>query len=134
MDFNQTVIDEFRNNHGIVKGPFEGSDMLLLTTTGAKSGNQHTTPLVYTKDGDNLVIIASKGGADTHPHWYHNIVANPEVEVEVGDQKFSAKAEITDEETRNRLYAAQAEKYPNFLDYQKNTSRKIPVIVLKKIN
>jgi len=133
-DFNSDLINEFRNNHGKVGGFFADSTVLLLTTTGSKTGKKHTTPLVYTKDGDKFVIIASKGGADEDPHWYLNIKAEPTVEVEVGEEKFSAKATITDEETRKELYAKHSEVYPNFLEYQEKTKRIIPVILLEKIN
>jgi deazaflavin-dependent oxidoreductase (nitroreductase family) len=132
-DFNTGVIEEFRTNHGKVGGPFEGGSLLLLTTVGAKSGEKRVTPLVYTKEGDRYTIIASKGGAPSNPDWYYNVKANPEVEVEVGDEKFGAKAEITDEETRKKLYAQHSKEYPQFLDYAKNTDRAIPVILLTRI-
>lgn len=132
-DFNDGVIKEFRENHGKVGGPFEGGTLLLLTTIGAKSGEKRIAPLVYTMEGDKYLIIASKGGAPSHPDWYYNVVANNKVEVEVGDDKFIAKAEIVDENTRKKLYAQQAEKYPQFLDYAKNTDRAIPVILLTRV-
>src|SRR5687767_12005419 len=90
--FNKGIVEEFRANAGKVGGMFAGAPMVLLTTTGAKSGQQRTTPLVYTTDGDRLVVIASKGGAPTHPDWYHNVVKNPTVGVEVGSDKFQARA------------------------------------------
>ncbi len=130
-DFNAQVIDEFRANDGRVGGMFEGAPMILVTHTGRKSGKQYTTPLVYTRDGDDYVIIASKAGADTHPVWYLNIKDNPRVRVEVGDQAFDAVATIHDEgETRDRLYDAQAALMPNFKEYAENTDRVIPVVVL----
>jgi deazaflavin-dependent oxidoreductase (nitroreductase family) len=133
-DFNKTVIEKFRSNHGKVPGDFEESTILLLTTKGAKSGKEYTSPLVYTMDGDKYVIIASKGGADTNPGWFYNLQANPEVTIEVGADKFKVKAEVTNEETRKRLFDKHAEQYPNFLDYQKGTSRVIPAVLLEKIN
>jgi deazaflavin-dependent oxidoreductase (nitroreductase family) len=131
-DFNKQVVEEFRTNGGKVGGMFEGSPLLLLTTTGAKSGQPRVAPLVYTTDGDRIVIIASKGGSPTHPDWYHNIAANPEVTVEVGAEKFPARAEITAEPERTRLFNAQADIMPNFYEYQQNTDRTIPVITISR--
>ena len=133
-DFNDAIIKEFRENHGEVGGMFEGAKMILVTTTGNKSGNKHTTPLVYTLEGDKYVIIASKGGAEDHPDWFFNVQADPKVEVEVGDEKFSANAEIVGEPDRTRIYAQHAEINPGFLEYQEKTKRVIPVVLLEKIN
>ncbi len=130
--FNAGIIDEFRANGGKVGGMFEGAPMLLLTTTGAKSGNPYTTPVVHTDDGDRIVIIASKAGADTHPDWYHNIVANPEVTVELGTETFQATGSVAKGEERQRLYDAQAEQMPNFKEYAEKTTREIPVVVLTR--
>jgi deazaflavin-dependent oxidoreductase (nitroreductase family) len=132
QDFNRNLIDEFRANHGKVTGIFENSPVLLLTTTGAKSGNRHTTPVVYTTDGDRLVIIASKGGAPSNPAWYHNLVANPTVTIELPDETFEARAIVTKGEERQRLFDAQATKMPNFNDYAAKTERQIPVIALER--
>jgi deazaflavin-dependent oxidoreductase (nitroreductase family) len=130
-DFNTQVIEEFRANDGRVGGMFEGAPMLLLTHTGRKSGTKYTTPLVHTRDGDDYVIIASKGGADTHPVWYLNLQADPHVHVEVGNDAFDAVATIhADGAERERLYAAQAALMPNFKEYEQNTERVIPVVVL----
>ena len=131
-DFNTQVIEEFRANGGKVGGMFEGAPMLLLTTTGAKSGQPRIAPLVYTTDGDRIVIIASKGGAPTNPDWYHNIAAHPDVTVEVGTETFPARAEITPEPERTRLFDAQAAIMPGFRDYQNNTSRVIPVVTISR--
>jgi deazaflavin-dependent oxidoreductase (nitroreductase family) len=132
-DFNRQVIEEFRSNDGRVGGMFEGAPMILVTHTGRKSGQEYTTPLVYTRDGDDYVVIASKGGADTHPVWYLNIQANPRVRVEVGNEAFDAVARIHDDgPERDRLYAAQAELMPNFKAYAENTDRRIPVVVLSR--
>lgn len=131
-DFNTQVIEEFRANGGKVGGMFEGAPMLLLTTTGAKSGQPRIAPLVYTTDGDRIVIIASKGGAPTNPDWYHNIAAHPDVTVEVGTETFPARAEITPEPERTRLFDAQAAIMPGFRDYQDNTSRVIPVVTISR--
>jgi deazaflavin-dependent oxidoreductase (nitroreductase family) len=132
-EFNQNVIEEFRTNGGKVGGMFEGAPMLLLTSTGAKSGRQRTTPVVYTRDGDRLVIIASKAGAPTNPAWYHNLVAHPEVTVEVGTERVPMRAVVTEGEERSRLFDAQAALMPNFAEYAKSTSRVIPVIALERI-
>lgn len=131
-DFNQRIIDEFRANAGNVGPPFAGAPMLLLTTTGAKSGRRVTSPLVYLPDGDRFIVFASKGGAPTHPAWYFNLVANPEVTAEVGAETFSATAEVIEGEERDRLYDAQAGLRPAFADYQAKTSRRIPVIALRR--
>jgi deazaflavin-dependent oxidoreductase (nitroreductase family) len=132
-EFNRSVIEEFRANQGRVGGPFEGAPMMLLTTTGAKSGMARTSPVVYTRDGERFVVIASKAGAPTHPDWYRNLVANPEVVVEVGEETFSARAVVTSGEERARLYDAQAALMPNFADYAKNTTREIPVVALERL-
>ncbi len=131
-DFNQQVIAEFRANDGKVGGPFADRPMLLLTTTGAKSGQLRMAPLVYTTDGDRMVIIASKGGAPTNPDWYHNLVANPVATVEVGTEKYQARATVTEGTERERLFNQQAEMMPGFAEYQKKTTRQIPVVVLER--
>jgi deazaflavin-dependent oxidoreductase (nitroreductase family) len=133
-DFNQNLIDEFRANDGTVTGPFAGRPVILLTTTGAKSGQKRTTPLVYTKDGDNLVIIASKGGAPTNPAWYHNLVANPVVTVELPGETYQARTRVAEGAERERLYNAQAALMPGFAEYQQKTTRQIPVIVLERVS
>ncbi len=133
-DFNNTIIDQFRSNHGKVGEPFTGMDLLLLTVKGAKSGKEYTMPLAYTKYDDKYVIIASKGGAPTNPDWFYNLKANPEATVEVGDEKFKVRAEITGEEDRKKIYASHADKYPTFLEYQSKTDRSIPVILLERIS
>jgi deazaflavin-dependent oxidoreductase (nitroreductase family) len=130
-DFNNKVIEEFRANEGKVGGPFEGAPVLLLTSTGAKSGQQRTTPVMYLPDGDRFVIFASKAGADTHPAWFHNLVANPAATVEVGSDAVQAEAVVTQGEERDRLYRKQAELYPQFADYESKTSRVIPVVALQ---
>lgn len=132
-DFNTQVINEFRANEGKVGGMFEGAPMILITTTGAKSGQPRVAPLVYTKDGDRYVIIASKGGAPTNPDWYYNIAANPEITVEVGTESFPGHAEIAPEPERTRLFDAQAALMPGFRDYQNNTDRIIPVVTITRV-
>lgn len=126
-------MDEFRENGGQVTGMFAGAPLVLLTTTGAKSGTRRTTPVVYTRDGDRIVVIASKGGAPTHPDWYHNLVAHPEVTVELPDETYEARAIVPTGEERERLYRAQADLMPNFDEYQQKTTRQIPVVVLERV-
>lgn len=131
-EFNLKIIEEFRANGGETFGPFKGRPLLLLTTKGAKSGEERTTPLVYSRDGERLVIIASMGGAPKHPAWYLNLVANPDVTVEVGTEKFGAKARVANGEERERLYAQQAAAMPAFNEYAQKTTRVIPVVVLER--
>lgn len=132
--FTEALIADFRANAGhATSGPFLGRDLLLLTTTGAKSGVKHTTPLTFSRDGDRIVIIASKSGADTNPSWYHNIVANPVVTIEVGVEKFEARATVANAADRRRLYDAHAAINPGFLEYELKTSRTIPVIELQRV-
>lgn len=132
-DFNRNLIDALRANGGVApSGPFKGANVLILTTQGAKSGLPRETPLAYTKLGQNLVILGSKGGAPTHPAWYHNLLAHPEVTVEADGEKFSAKARITEGDEYERLFAAHALVMPGFNDYRQKTIRRIPVIVLER--
>ena len=133
-EFNQQVISEFRANQGKVGGQLANMPMLLLTMTGAKSGRALTRPLVYTTDGDRIVVIASFAGAPNNPPWYHNLIANPVATVELGSERFQVRAETTSGEERQRLFNRQAEQMPIFADYQKKTTRQIPVIVLKRID
>jgi deazaflavin-dependent oxidoreductase (nitroreductase family) len=132
-DWNSEIIEHFRANQGTMhSGPFKGGQLLLLTTSGARSGRLHTNPLAYTRDGDRYVVIASKGGAPTNPDWYHNVVANPAVTIEVGPERFPATARVAEGEERDRLYAAQAAVMPGFAEYQRHTRRRIPVITLER--
>ncbi len=133
-EFNRNLIAEFRANDGTLTGPFAGAPMLLLTTTGAKSGRKHTTPLVYQKVGDAIVVFGSKGGAPTHPAWYHNLVANPVVTVEVPGETFDATARTAVGEERDRIWSAQKELMPGFAEYEAKTDREIPVVVLERVN
>ena len=133
-NFNETLIEDLRAHDGqATSGPFLGRPVLILTTTGAKSGERRETPLAYTRDGDDVVIVASMGGAPRNPSWYHNLVANPRVTVELGGETFQADARVTDPEERRRLYDRHAEVFPGFRDYEAKTSRTIPVIVLKRV-
>jgi deazaflavin-dependent oxidoreductase (nitroreductase family) len=133
-DFNRNLINEFRANKGKVTGPFERAPLLLLTTRGAKSGRERTNPVVYTTDGDRLVIVASKGGAPASPDWYHNLVANPSVMVELpDDERFDAKASVAHGDEHDRLFAAHAALMPAFSEYQQKTTRQIPVVILERV-
>jgi deazaflavin-dependent oxidoreductase (nitroreductase family) len=127
---NKIIIDEFRTNDGRVGGRFEGKTLLLLHTKGAKSGQERINPVACIRDGEHLAVIASKGGADTHPDWYYNILANPKVTVEVGMEKFQARASVAEEPERTRLYNQMVTVMPGFDDYRRKTTRVIPVIVL----
>lgn len=131
-DMNTKVIEEFRGNRGKVGGNHEGRPLLLLTTTGAKSGQKRINPLTYLKDGDRYVVFASKGGAPTHPDWFNNLTANPAVAVEVGDEKFETEAVTAVEEERASLFERQAEIFPHFWGYQEKTTRKIPAVILAR--
>lgn len=132
-DFNRNLIADLRANAGrATSGPFGGRDLLILTTTGAKSGEPRENPLAFTRSGDDYVVIASKGGAPSHPAWYHNLLRHPDVVLEVGGERFPARARVAHGEERDRLYAAQAALMPGFAEYQQKTSRRIPVVVLSR--
>src|SRR5688572_15509299 len=125
--FNAALIEAFRANEGKVGGRFEGRPVMLLTTTGAKTGRRLTFPLVYLTDGWRMHIFASKAGSATHPDWYHNLVANQTVTVEVGSETYEANAVVITGEERDRIYAKQVEAMPTFGEYQEKTTRVIPV-------
>ena len=130
----QSVIEDVRQNGRPTSGPFAGRDLLILTTTGARTGAARSSALAFTRAGDDYVVIASKGGSPQHPGWYHNLVANPIVTVETGGERFQAQAiALASGEERDRLYAAQAERYPTFRDYERKTDRTIPVVRLRRL-
>ncbi|OBJ71660.1 nitroreductase family deazaflavin-dependent oxidoreductase [Mycobacterium sp. 1274756.6] len=132
LAFNERNIAEFRRRGGELGGPFEGAPVLLLTTTGAKSGQPRTSPMMYLPDGDRLIVFASNEGKDTHPAWYHNLRAHASATVEVGTETYPVDAtEITGDE-HDRLYDIQAERYPGFAAYRERTDRVIPVIALTR--
>jgi len=134
-NFNDQVITEFRSNGGKVGGYFANATLLLLTAKGAKSGQPRVYPLAYVTDGDRIAIIASKGGAPTHPDWYHNLVANPDATVEIGNERFQVHATVVDNEPeRRRLYDKMVEMMPGFAEYERKTTRKIPVVTLERVN
>ena len=130
---NQRMIAEFRANGGKLGGRLANSRLLLLSTTGARSGRPRTTPLGYTVAGDRLVVIAANAGAPKHPDWYHNLVANPEVTVEVGDEQFRARANIPVGSERERLLEQQLPQMPYFAEQQRKTARQIPLVVLERV-
>jgi deazaflavin-dependent oxidoreductase (nitroreductase family) len=132
-EFNRKLIEEYRANGGKVSGMFAGAPLLLLTTTGARSGQPRVAPLAYTTDNDRMVVIASKGGAPTHPDWFYNVRSNPDVTVELGAEAFPARATILQGAERQRLFDQMAAQMPNFAEYQRNTTRQIPVIVLERV-
>ena len=131
-EFNQKIITEFRGNKGIVGGPFINVPLLLLTTTGRKSGLERINPLAYLADGERYIIIASFAGAPVNPPWYYNLETNPEVGVEVGAERFTAKATVLDEPERSEMFDKVAALMPQFNDYQGKTTRVIPVIALAR--
>ena len=131
--YNRQLIEEFRADRDKGGGAMKGRPLLLLTTTGAKSGQLRTKPMMFIPDGDRLLVIASNAGAPTHPDWYRNLVAHPEVTVEVGNETFKAIATVTEGLERQRLWSRVVELYPFFADHQAKTSRQIPVIVLRRL-
>jgi deazaflavin-dependent oxidoreductase (nitroreductase family) len=136
-DWNDKIITEFRGNNGVVGGPFAGAHLLLLSTTGAKSGETRTSPMMYFSDGDNRIVVASKAGAPTHPGWYHNLLANPRVRVEAsvagGIEEYDAVAEPLPEDERAERYAAIGATNRGFAEYQEKTERKIPLVRLTRV-
>jgi deazaflavin-dependent oxidoreductase (nitroreductase family) len=132
VDFNAQVIVEFRDNHGKVGGNFEGAPLLLLHSTGAQSGEERVSPMMYLPDGDRFLVFASKAGAPTNPDWYHNLKAHPEATIEVGDETIAVRAEELLRAERDEKYAEQAALYPGFADYEKKTDRVIPVLALSR--
>jgi deazaflavin-dependent oxidoreductase (nitroreductase family) len=132
--FNEGVIKDFRANGGKVGGQMENIPLLLVTMKGAKSARTITLPLAYSKDGNRFVVIASYAGAPHNPSWYHNLVAHPDVTIELGGEKFQAKASVAQGAERDRLFKQQADQLPIFNEYQQKTTRRIPVIVIDRVN
>ncbi|MDA8148997.1 MAG: nitroreductase family deazaflavin-dependent oxidoreductase [Actinomycetota bacterium] len=129
-DWNTKIIEEFRSNEGRVGGQFEGSPVLLLHTVGAKSGIERVNPMMYLDLDGHRYVFASKAGADSNPDWYYNLLAHPEVTVEVGTETVHATAVPLAEPKRTEVYAEQARRFPGFADYQRKTTRVIPVVEL----
>jgi deazaflavin-dependent oxidoreductase (nitroreductase family) len=130
--FNRQVIDEFRANEGRVGGPFQGAPMVLLHTTGARSGEERITPLVYRSVNGDIAVFGSKAGAPDHPAWYLNLVAKPEVTVEVGTETYPVTARVAEGDERERIWEEQKRVMPNFAEYERKTTRVIPVIILER--
>src|SRR5580693_3641165 len=129
-DFNTKIINEFRENGGKVSGPFEGAPMLILHTTGAKSGTVRENPMMYKDLGGSYAVFASKGGAPTNPDWYHNLVAHPDVQAEIGTRTVPLTARVAGPEERERIWVPWKTENPGFAEYESKTSRQIPVIIL----
>lgn len=131
-DWNAHTIAEFRKNHGKVGGYFEGAPLVLMHTVGAKTSKAHLVPVMYLRDGERIVVFASKGGAPKNPDWYHNLKAHPDIQIEVGDDTFDVRGEEMLGAEHERLYQTQSKIYPQFADYQRKTKRTIPVIAFTK--
>lgn len=129
-DWNSKIIEEFRSNGGRVGGQFEGAPLLLLHTTGAKSGADRVTPMMYLDLEGRRFVFASKAGAPTNPDWFHNLRANPDVTIEIGPDTIRARAVPLEGDERTRIYEEQASRYPGFAEYQSKTDRLIPVVEL----
>ncbi len=132
-DWNKQIIDEFRANAGKVGGPFENTPIVLLHSTGRKSGKTYVNPLAYQQVGDAIAVFGSKGGMPTHPEWYRNVLANPKVSVEVGTDTWDATAREAEGDERRRIWTKQKKEFPGFADYEKATTRQIPVIILERL-
>ena len=132
QDYNRKVIEDFRASRDKGELPSSGGSLILLTTTGAKSGKLHTTPVRAFFDGDTTFVIGSKGGAPTHPDWYRNLVAHPEVTVEAGKETYKAKAVVVSGKDRERLWAKAVATEPTFGEYQTKTTRQLPVVILER--
>jgi deazaflavin-dependent oxidoreductase (nitroreductase family) len=130
--FNRLLIAQFRANSGEVTGQLAGAPVLLLNTIGAKTGRPRATPLGYVRDGATYVIMASKSGAPTHPAWYHNLLAHPTATIEVGSERFDVTYRLVDGDERARLWQRMVTRWPMAADYQRATSRRIPLIVLER--
>jgi deazaflavin-dependent oxidoreductase (nitroreductase family) len=130
-DFNQQIIEEFRANEGRVGGGFDGAPLLLLHTTGARSGKPRVSPLAYQARGDAYAVFGSKAGADTNPDWFHNVVANPDVTIEVGTETARVRARVAEGDERTEIWEQQKRLMPGFADYEAKTSREIPVVILE---
>ena len=132
LEYNRLTAEEFRANHGKTLGDFEGRPILLLTTIGAKSGEERVNPLIYADYGERLIVCAAAGGQERNPGWYYNIVANPRVRVEVGDEEFSVDAIVTSGADREAIFAERCANSPAFNEYQAKTAREIPIIALAR--
>jgi deazaflavin-dependent oxidoreductase (nitroreductase family) len=133
MDWNSAIIEEFRANEGRVGGQFDGAPLLLLHSTGAKTGTERINPMMYQSTDGGLAVFASKAGADTNPDWFHNLVANPQARVEVGVETFDVKARVAQSDEREQIWSEQKRRYPGFAEYERMTTRQIPVVILERV-
>jgi deazaflavin-dependent oxidoreductase (nitroreductase family) len=133
-DWNSKIIEEFRANQGRVGGPFEGAPMLLLHSTGAKSGQPRLHPMMYQRVGDHYAVFASKAGAPTNPDWYHNLLAHPEATIEVGADTVKVRARVAPSDEREPIWTKQKAGYPGFAEYEQKTTRTIPVVILEPVS
>lgn len=133
QDRNRKIIEEFRSNGGRVGGPFEGAPVLLLHTTGARTGLERVTPLMYLDDDGAYTVFATKGGAPTNPDWFHNLLAHPLADIEVGTETRRVRARVAEGEERDRLWERHKSRFPSFAAYEARTSRRIPVVVLEPV-
>jgi deazaflavin-dependent oxidoreductase (nitroreductase family) len=131
-DWNTKIIEEFRANGGKVGGQFEGAPLLLLHSTGAKSGQERVHPMMYREVGDDIAVFASKAGAPTKPDWYHNLVAHPQAKAEIGTESVSVTAREAKGEEQTKIWENQKKDFPGFADYEKSTTRQIPVVILER--
>jgi deazaflavin-dependent oxidoreductase (nitroreductase family) len=132
-DWNSKIIEEFRASEGKVGGPFEGAPLLLLHSVGAKTGQERVNPVMYQPVDGGYAVFASKGGAPAHPAWYHNVLAHPRVTAEIGTGKVELLARVAEGAERERIWAAQKDAHPGFADYERKTTRQIPVIILEPV-
>ena len=130
-DWNAKIIEEFRANGGRVGGQFEGAPILLLHSTGARSGQERVSPMMYRREGDAYAVFASKAGAPTNPDWFHNVVANPAASIEVGTETLQVVARVAAGDERDRIWTDQKAEYPGFAEYEAKTTREIPVVILE---
>jgi deazaflavin-dependent oxidoreductase (nitroreductase family) len=130
-DWNTKIIEEFRANGGKVGGPFQGAPILLLHTTGAKTGQERVNPMMYRKIDSGYAVFASKAGAPTNPDWFHNLVANPHVQAEIGTTTVALTARVAANAEREPIWAAQKADYPGFAEYEQKTTRQIPIVILE---
>lgn len=133
-DWNAKIIEEFRANSGKVGGPFEGAPILLLHTTGARTGQERVHPMMYRPIDGGYAVFASKAGAPTNPDWYHNLVVNPDVRAEIGTQTLPMRARVADDAEREPIWTAQKTDYPGFQEYEEKTTRQIPVVILEPVS
>lgn len=133
-DFNSQIIEEFRAHGGKVGGRFEGAPLLLLHTVGAKTGQERVNPVMYRSAGTGYAVFATKAGAPTNPDWYHNLIAHPQVTAEIGTEAMNLTARVAGPEEREQIWAAQKSEYPGFADYEQQTTRQIPVVILEPVS